>query len=165
MSSSVIGSAHAPAWLEPVEDPPRRAARTARLARRAVAGDAGTHIDRVQQASSDRRHSTRRHGRRGNAGVPPRAPVTQSLYKGRLRCPRPTHQGALAFHLLIGMFKPLNRVEPGTYQGLSCHAWFIVGPSNNFQVPKYSRLPRLRLRLPLQVQVRVSFSTFREIPS
>jgi len=99
MSSSVIGSAHAPAWLEPVEDPPRRAARTARLARRAVAGDAGTHIDRVQQASSDRRHSTRRHGRRGNAGVPPRAPVTQSLYKGRLRCPRPTHQGALAFHL------------------------------------------------------------------
>jgi len=155
MSSSVIGSAHAPAWLEPVEDPPRRAARTARLARKSgCAGDAGTHIDRVQQASSDRRHSTRRHGRRGNAGVPPRAPVTQSLYKGRFRCPRPTHQGALAFHLDRHVQAAQQaRVEPGTYQGLSCHAWFIVGPSNNFQVPKYSRLPRLRLRLPLQVQV------------
>ena len=154
MSSSVIGSAHAPAWLEPVEDPPRRAARTARLARRAVAGDAGTHIDRVQQASSDRRHSTRRHGRRGNAGVPPRAPVRSlnlSTKDGSVALDQ--HIRELWHFILIGMFKPLNRVEPGTYQGLSCHAWFIVGPSNNFQVPKYSRLPRLRLRLPLQVQV------------
>jgi hypothetical protein len=153
MSSSVIGSAHAPAWLEPVEDPPRRAARTARLARRAVAGDAGTHIDRVQQASSDRRHSTRRHGRRGNTpGCPPAHPsLNLSTKDGSVALDQ--HIRELWHFILIGMFKPLNRVEPGTYQGLSCHAWFIVGPSNNFQVPKYSRLPRLRLRLPLQVQV------------
>jgi len=71
------------------------------------------------------------------------------------------HIRELWHFILIGMFKPLNRVEPGTYQGLSCHAWFIVGPSNNFQVPKYSRL---RLRCHYKYKY-VSFSTFREIPS
>jgi hypothetical protein len=113
----------------------------------------GTHIDRVQQASSDRRHSTRRHGRRGNTpGCPPAHPsLNLSTKDGSVALDQ--HIRELWHFILIGMFKPLNRVEPGTYQGLSCHAWFIVGPSNNFQVPKYSRLPRLRLRLPLQVQV------------
>ncbi len=105
--------------------------------------------------------STRRHGRRGNAGVPPAHPsLNLSTKDGSVVLDQ--HIRELWHFILIGMFKPLNSwVEPGTYQGLSCHAWFIVGPSNNFQVPKYSRL---RLRCHYKYKY-VSFSTFREIPS
>ena len=153
MSSSVIGSAHAPAWLEPVEDPPRRAARTARLARRAVARETPGLTSTVSckpPQIDDTRHVDTAAG--VTPGCPPAHPsLNLSTKDGSVALDQ--HIRELWHFILIGMFKPLNRVEPGTYQGLSCHAWFIVGPSNNFQVPKYSRLPRLRLRLPLQVQV------------
>ena len=83
MSSSVIGSAHAPAWLEPVEDPPRRAARTARLARRAVAGDArDSHrtVSSKPPQTDDTRHVDTAAGvtRRG---APPRTRHSISLQR------------------------------------------------------------------------------------
>lgn len=154
MSSSVIGSTHAPAWLEPVEDPPRRAARTQNRTReRAVScGDAAGHrpcpASLLAPQTDDTRHVDTAAGVTANAGVPPAHPsLNLSTKDGSVALDQ--HIRELWHFILIGMFKPLNRVEPvGTYQGLSCHAWFIVGPSNNFQVPKYSRL---RLRLPLQV--------------
>jgi len=153
MSSSVIGSAHVPAWLEPVEDPPRRAAtephgtREERL--RETPGLTSTVSSKPPQ-TDDTRHVDTAAG--VTPGCPPAHPsLNLSTKDGSVALDQ--HIRELWHFILIGMFKPLNRVEPGTYQGLSCHAWFIVGPSNNFQVPKYSRLPRLRLRLPLQVQV------------
>ena len=152
----MIGSAHAPAWLEPVEDPPRRAARTARLRAKSGCGRRRDKPGLTSTVSSkppqtdDTRHVDTAAG--VTPGCPPAHPsLNLSTKDGSVALDQ--HIRELWHFILIGMFKPLNRVEPGTYQGLSCHAWFIVGPSNNFQVPKYSRLPRLRLRLPLQVQV------------
>ena len=161
MSSShdrIFGSAHAPAWLERGRRPTEARGQN-RTRERAVAETPG-HRPCPASLLRPTTLSTRRHGRRGNAGVPPAHPsLNLSTKDGSVVLDQ--HIRELWHFILIGMFKPLNRVEPGTYQGLSCHAWFIVGPSNNFQVPKYSRL---RLRCHYKYKY-VSFSTFREIPS